>query len=53
MYRGAGYLAEHRHEAPVFIIACIRRDGNYGALNRAAAIFPAVQNILLAAKGLG
>ena len=53
IYTAAAHLAEHLHEVPVFILACVRTDDNLGALNRAASIFPAVQNILLAARGLG
>ncbi len=38
-------------EVPVFILACIHVDA--GATLTGASIFPAVQNILLAARGLG
>ena len=46
-------MAEHLEEVPVFIIPCIRHDGSPGDMNRSASIYPAVQNILLAARGLG
>ena len=47
------YLTEHYHEAPVWIVACL--EGEEGALSRSsgASIFPAVQNMLLAARALG
>jgi len=50
------YLTEHFHEAPVLIVCCLYHDTGknmqpekmYGA-----SIYPAVQNMLLAARGLG
>lgn len=46
------YLTEHYHEAPVWIVACIE---DQGTPNRwaGASIYPAVQNMLLAARALG
>jgi nitroreductase len=61
MVRSAMHLAEHMHEAPVLLLVCMgprplpppaagqRRSP--AALY--ASVFPAVQNILLAARGLG
>lgn len=45
------YLTDHFHEAPVWIIACFEGTGD----NRSAgsSIYPAVQNMLLAARALG
>ena len=57
-HKAVEYLTEHYHEAPVWIVACI----NHGAkppespsmLRMAgASIYPAVQNMLLAARALG
>jgi nitroreductase len=47
------YLTEHFHEAPVWIVACL--DSGGARLNYAsgASIYPAVQNMLLAARALG
>ena len=47
------YLTEHYHEAPVWIVAC--QDDGEEPPNRAsgASIYPAVQNMLLAARALG
>ena len=53
IYRSADALARHLHEVPVFIIACIQGDETGDAMNRGASIYPAVQNMLLAARGLG
>ena len=53
IFRGAAHLVEHLHEVPVLILACIRHDGSPGDLSTGSSIFPAVQNILLAARGLG
>jgi nitroreductase len=46
------YLTEHFHEAPVWIVACLEEAGTP---NRwaGASIYPAVQNMLLAARALG
>jgi nitroreductase len=59
----AAHLAEHLHEAPVLIIPLlvneqgkIRGDGPFQDLGRKSlysSIYPAVQNILLAARALG
>lgn len=51
VYTSAQYLEDHMDEVPVFILACIHVDA--GATLSGASIFPAVQNILLAARGLG
>jgi nitroreductase len=46
------YLTDHYHEAPVWIVACLEagESPNHGA---GSSIYPAVQNMLLAARGLG
>ena len=52
----ADYLARHMEEVPVFILVCMdtRRYGaSPGPLTRGASIYPAVQNLLLSARGLG
>ena len=53
IYRGVDYMAQHLEEVPVFIVPCIRHDGSPSTMGRGASIYPAVQNILLAARGLG
>lgn len=47
------YLTEHFYEAPVWIVACL--EEGTAAPNRwsGASIYPAVQNMLLAARALG
>jgi len=47
------YLTDHFHEAPVWIVACL--DEGMAAPTRwsGASIYPAVQNMLLAARALG
>lgn len=50
------YLTEHFHEAPVLIVCCLVGDfaASLGlAKMSGASIYPAVQNMLLAARGLG
>lgn len=62
--RAAAYLAEHLHEAPVHLFACLRarkihqqRLAGPNAVNFArimgGSIYPAVQNMLLACRALG
>ena len=52
-HAAVAYLTEHFHEAPVWIVACL--VGGEGAPTRSsgASIYPAVQNMLLAARALG
>ena len=49
----AADLAHHMHEVPVMILACIEHDGSASTISRGSSIYPAVQNLLLAARGLG
>ena len=51
--RSATYLAENMHLAPALILACIEHNGGPTSMGRGASIYPAVQNILLATRGLG
>ena len=53
MIDSALYLADHMAEAPALIFACIATDGARPGLTSGASIYPAVQNILLAARALG
>ncbi len=48
MLSAAEYLADHFHEAPVWVVPC-----QSGPRGPGASVFPAVQNILLAARALG
>ena len=45
------YLTDHFHEAPVWIVACLE-EGTPTRMS-GASIYPAVQNMLLAARALG
>ncbi|MEN0072859.1 MAG: nitroreductase family protein [Paracraurococcus sp.] len=45
------YLTEHFHEAPVWIVACLLEETP--TRWSGASIYPAVQNMLLAARALG
>ena len=47
------HLSRHLHEVPVLILVCVQHDGSAGDISRGASIYPAVQNMLLAARGLG
>src|SRR5262247_2161650 len=46
------YLTDHFHQAPVWIVACLE-EPQRDVQAAAAAIYPAVQNMLLAARALG
>ena len=48
MLNAAEHLADHIHEAPVWIVPCLS-----GPRGSGASIFPAVQNMLLAARAVG
>jgi nitroreductase len=45
------YLTDHFHEAPVWIVACL--EGANPNRSSGSSIYPAVQNMLLAARALG
>jgi len=47
------YLTDHYHEAPVWIVACLKHGGGLPERMSGASIYPAVQNMLLAARALG
>jgi nitroreductase len=46
------YLTDHFHEAPVWIVACLEETAPPTRMS-GASIYPAVQNMLLAARALG
>ena len=50
--RAVEYLTDHYHEAPVWIVACLE-DGPNPTRSAGSSIYPAVQNMLLAARALG
>ena len=49
----ADYLARNMADVPVLLMACIHNDGSPSTMTRGSSIYPAVQNILLAARALG
>jgi nitroreductase len=51
MLDAAQYLAGHIHEAPVWIVPCM--EGANPTRTAGSSIYPAVQNMLLAARALG
>lgn len=50
-HRAVEYLTDHFHEAPVWIVACL--EDPKPTRWSGASIYPAVQNMLLAARALG
>jgi nitroreductase len=53
MMRAVQYLAEHIHDAPVHLMVCMSTDGQPPSFNHGSSIFPAIQNLMLAARDLG
>jgi len=55
MLDAAQSLADHLHEAPVWIVPCLEGVGVWGSNPHwsGSSIYPAVQNMLLAARALG
>ncbi len=51
--RGRAYLTDHFHEAPVWTVACLEDGTTPPTRWSGASIYPAVQNMLLAARALG
>jgi nitroreductase len=53
--RSAKYLAEHVGDAPVLIFGCVKRytDRTRAGQPMQNALFPAIQNLCLAARGYG
>ena len=51
MLAAAQYLADHIHEAPLWIVPCLQ--GASPTRTAGSSIYPAVQNMLLAARALG
>ena len=52
-FRSAEHLAHHLAEAPVIIIATLRKGGLGVGPLAGSSIYPAVQNLMLAARALG
>lgn len=52
-HAAAEYLTEHFHEAPVWIVPCLDHGDGEATPRSGASIYPAVQNMLLAARALG
>lgn len=53
MMRSVQHLAAHLHEAPVHLVVCMDTDGQPAGFGHGSSIFPAVQNLMLAARALG
>jgi len=52
-YRSADYLANHMAEVPVLVLATIKKEMFAIGPTLGASIYPAVQNLMLAARALG
>lgn len=52
--KSATYLAEHLHESPVLILVCaLGADASSQGITAGSSIYPAIQNLMLAARALG
>ena len=51
MLDAAEYLAAHIHEAPIWMVPCL--EGGTPTRTSGSSIYPAVQNMLLAARAVG
>jgi len=52
--KSAQYLSDHLHEVPVIIMVCAFGDGGVNSgIAAGASIYPAAQNLMLAARALG
>ena len=51
MLNAAEHLAHHIHEAPVWVVPCLQGDNP--TRTSGSSVYPAVQNMLLAARALG
>jgi nitroreductase len=52
-YRSADHLASHLAEAPVLILATVQTNAVAPGSPSGASVYPAVQNLMLAARALG
>lgn len=53
MFRSADHLANHLAEVPVLIIATVSQAAAFATSPQGSYIYPAVQNLMLAARALG
>jgi nitroreductase len=53
MTKSAMHLANHLHEAPVIVIPCVLTGGRPTNVVTGSSIYPAVQNLMLAARAHG
>jgi len=53
MVRSARFLGEHLQDAPVIVIPCLHTGGRGTNITTGSSIYPAVQNLMLAARAFG
>ncbi len=53
MARTMSHFVDHIGEAPVLVLACLDQRVRHADLSAGASVFPACQNLLLAARALG
>ncbi len=53
MVKSALYLGNHMQEAPALVVACLHTGGRPSTLLSGSSIYPAVQNLMMAARAFG
>jgi nitroreductase len=53
MADSALYLGEHMQDAPVIVVPCINAGGRPTSITSGSSIYPAVQNLMVAARAFG
>lgn len=53
MARTMNHFVDHIAEVPVIVLACFRSEGQRDDISAGASVYPACQNLLLAARALG
>ncbi|MBI2761547.1 MAG: nitroreductase family protein [Chloroflexi bacterium] len=53
MIKSAGWLGEHMQDAPVIVVPCIHTGGRTPDFSAGSSVYPAVQNLMIAARAFG
>jgi nitroreductase len=53
MMKSVLYLGNHMQEAPAVVVPCLRTGGRPTSIGTGSSIFPAVQNLMVAARAFG
>jgi nitroreductase len=53
MVKSALHLGNHMQDAPAIVVPCLRTGGRPTSIGTGSSIFPAVQNLMIAARAFG